>query len=219
MFSLFRNANQLENVERQLVEMLDVCSRMYGVSCRPLFGDASPDEVKEEVYAMDKLLNRTEREIRRELLVHGTVHGGEVDQGLLLAYMSVAKDIERVGDYCKNIWGLADVGVALTDGEDVTEIKTHVAHVAELIDQTKNAFATQDEAEVHRLIPTIQTDARHYEDHVTRFIGSDRPGTEAVPRALLYRYLKRISAHLANVLTSVVMPVDRLDFYKRSKSE
>jgi hypothetical protein len=40
----------------------------------------------------------------------------------------------------------------------------------------------------------------------------------AAPRALFYRYIKRISAHLANVLSSVVMPVDRLDFYKKSKA-
>jgi hypothetical protein len=35
---------------------------------------------------------------------------------------------------------------------------------------------------------------------------------------LFYRYMKRISAHLSNVLTSIVMPVDRIDFYKKSKA-
>lgn len=36
--------------------------------------------------------------------------------------------------------------------------------------------------------------------------------------ANLCRYNKRISAHLSNLLTSLVMPVDRLDFYKKSKA-
>ena len=41
---------------------------------------------------------------------------------------------------------------------------------------------------------------------------------DAVTLALSCRFLKRISAHLSNTLSSVVMPVDRLDFYKRSKA-
>jgi hypothetical protein len=51
-----------------------------------------------------------------------------------------------------------------------------------------------------------------------QFVNTNLPGREAAPRALFYRYIKRISAHLSNTLTSVVMPVDRLDFYKASKA-
>jgi hypothetical protein len=39
----------------------------------------------------------------------------------------------------------------------------------------------------------------------------DRP--HAVARALARRYLKRIVAHLTNVLSAVVMPIDRLDYF------
>jgi len=39
------------------------------------------------------------------------------------------------------------------------------------------------------------------------------PALAAVPRALLYRFLKRVAAHCANVVTAVVMPVDRLDYF------
>jgi hypothetical protein len=38
-------------------------------------------------------------------------------------------------------------------------------------------------------------------------------GEQAVAQALTYRYLKRIVAHLLNVLSAVVMPVDRLDYF------
>ena len=47
---------------------------------------------------------------------------------------------------------------------------------------------------------------------------SDLPSRYAAPRALFYRYIKRLSRHLSNILSSVVMPVDRLDFYKKSKA-
>ncbi len=67
-------------------------------------------------------MNKTERAVRREMLVHGTVRGAEVDHGLMLTYMAVAKDIERIGDYCKNIWNLAQMGVNLSNGADRDEI-------------------------------------------------------------------------------------------------
>ena len=41
----------------------------------------------------------------------------------------------------------------------------------------------------------------------------DEPGAQAVARALAYRYFKRIVAHLMNLLSGVVMPLDRLDFF------
>ena len=44
-------------------------------------------------------------------------------------------------------------------------------------------------------------------------VHSTEPALHAVPRALLYRFLKRITAHSMNVVTAVVMPVDRLDYY------
>ena len=42
---------------------------------------------------------------------------------------------------------------------------------------------------------------------------STEPAVVAVPRALLYRFLKRVTAHSLNVVSAVVMPVDRLDYF------
>jgi hypothetical protein len=41
----------------------------------------------------------------------------------------------------------------------------------------------------------------------------DEPGTQAVARALTHRYLKRVIAHLMNVLSAVIMPLDKLDYF------
>jgi hypothetical protein len=40
-----------------------------------------------------------------------------------------------------------------------------------------------------------------------------------VSRALYFRFLKRITAHVMNFLTSLVMPVDRLDYYDEAKQD
>lgn len=218
MFSIFRDSDQLEAVEQQLVEMLTNCQDTFRLGTAAVFGEMDVTEAGDLLDAVDKNLNKTERAIRRELLVHGTVRGAEVDQGLMLTYMSVAKDIERIGDYCKNIWNLAQMGVNLSGGFDSDELTKHCERVANLIKAALDAFAEQDAEKVHKLIPGIKDDAQHYDRHLIDFVNSDLPGSVAAPRALFYRYIKRISAHLANVLSSVVMPVDRLDFYKKSKA-
>ena len=58
-----------------------------------------------------------------------------------------------------------------------------------------------------------------YDDCIQAQIESTRTPRDAVPRALLCRYLKRITAHLMNVLTSLVMPFDRLDYYDEAKAD
>lgn len=218
MFSIFRDFDQLETVEQQLAEMLANCKEAYRLATSATFGERDVVATGEELFDLDRDINRTERAIRRELLVHGTVRGAEVDQGLMLTYMSVAKDIERIGDKCKDIWELAEMGANLSLGDDAEELAKHRAHVAELIELTIDAFTKEDAQKVHDLIDTINADADHYDSHVVHFVTSELPSRFAAPRALFYRYIKRLSRHLSNILSSVVMPVDRLDFYKKSKA-
>lgn len=218
MFSIFRDTDQLENIEQQLSEMLGSCQDAYRLATRPLFGEGDVEGDGEALRALDKGINKMERTIRRELLIHGTVRGAEVDQGLMLTYMSVAKDIERIGDKCKDISELASMGADFTEGDDALELLKHRDHVAELIADTLAVFSAEDMDRVHELIPVIKADEDHYDSHVEQFVMSDLPSRHAAPRALFYRYIKRLSGHLSNILSSVVMPVDRLDFYDPDKA-
>lgn len=217
MFSIFRDADQLQVVGDQIDTMLSDVRTMYDLAVSSLLGHRSPADVSEELWAMDKSLDKAERDIRREL-VHGTVRGAEVDQGLMLVYMSISKDIERIGDYCKNIWDLADLDIDLRSGDDLIELQQHAGEVAELLNAGTEAFLNEDAEAVHELVPRIHELESHFDHHVDDYVTSERPGYYAAPRALLFRHLKRIAAHLSNVLSSVVMPVDRLDFAKKSKA-
>jgi phosphate uptake regulator len=218
MFSIFRDADQLENVEVQLHEMLASCEDTYRLATAAVFGEADVSDAGEQLLALDKAINKTERSIRRELLVHGTVRGADVDQGLMLTYMSLGKDIERIGDKCKDIWELAEMGADLSASTDVEELQSHRLQIAKLITDTLAAFTSQDTESVHEMIPTIREDGDHYDNHVVELVMSERPSHEASPEALFYRYVKRLSAHLSNILSSIVMPIDRLDFYNPDKA-
>ena len=52
-----------------------------------------------------------------------------------------------------------------------------------------------------------------FDEIVLTQVHSSGSAADAVPRALLARYLKRIASNLGNVMSSVVMPVDQMDYY------
>ena len=217
MFAIFKSPESTD-LELRLQEMLGDCARMFSLATSAIIGDVEAESVREELWDLDKGINRSERAVRRELLVRGAVRGAEMEHGLSLAYMSVGKDVERIGDYCKNIWDLAHAGVSFGGASDLDVLRQQTDEVAELLSEGREAFSTQDVKRVHSLIPRMEVNAVGHDDAMMGYIGSSAPASEAVPRALYYRFLKRIVSHMENVLTSVVMPLDRIDFYKESKA-
>ena len=59
--------------------------------------------------------------------------------------MSVAKDLERIGDYCKNIWDLANIGVQLGEQNGVEKMREEAATVRFRSVAGRKAFAQQDQ--------------------------------------------------------------------------
>lgn len=219
MFSIFKESGgTLKGVERRLDEMLADCVRMYRLATSALFGETEPDEVSEELWNLDKGVNRAERAIRRDLLVHVSVTGANMEQGLVLAYMAVAKDIERIGDYCKNLWDLADHGVDMSGHEDTDLLLGHAQDVASFLEEGATVFSAQDERGAHLLIPRLEMAAADHDRMAFGYLESQEPGSVLVPRALYFRFLKRIVGHMENILSALVMPLDRIDFYKESKA-
>ena len=74
-------------------------------------------------------------------------------------------------------------------------------------------LTVRDEERARAYIARSDELRREFDALVNGLIHSTEPALHAVPRALLYRFLKRITAHSMNVVTAVVMPVDRLDYY------
>ena len=54
---------------------------------------------------------------------------------------------------------------------------------------------------------------RDFDARIIELLHSTETAMVAVPRALLYRFLKRVTAHSLNVVSAIVMPVDRLDYF------
>jgi len=168
--------------------------------------------VADEVRRTDRQINVTEMEIRRELVVHFSVHAGG-DATEMLVFMNMIKDLERIGDYNKNVFDLAEEGVSFAEADDLERILGFRDEISSRIALMGEILTVRDEERARAYIARADELRREFDDLVNGLVHSTEPGLHAVPRALLYRFLKRIIAHSLNVVTAVVMPVDRLDYY------
>lgn len=217
VFDLFkRGSDSLDLIEAQVQAMLDRNVTTFGLAADALFGRVAASDVMQPIRKSDRKVNRAEREIRRELIVHAGV-AGPVDFPLMLVYMSIIKDIERVGDYAKNVWDLANDGFTLAGADDSADWQTRIDRTKTLIGQAATIFHDRDIDGATTLLPEVDSWLSDFDAEVSAWVQSDAGASHAVPRALLNRYLKRITAHLMNVMTAVVMPFDRLDYWDEDK--
>lgn len=201
--------DRLDTIEHTIAEMLDNDFRAYTLAVSALLGDTTHAAVRDDVRRTDFQVNEGERAIRRDLVVHASVAGGLEVPGLLV-YMSVVKDIERVGDYAKNLLDLARDGANLGSHDAWRQT---FENVATYIQDTHAVFAKRDVARAREMLITGDVMLDEFDDGVSELVSGSDNATDAVARALAYRYLKRIVAHLMNVLSSVVMPLDQLDYF------
>ncbi len=201
--------DRLDHIEEVISQMLVDDHDAFDVAMGALLGDTPVGEVRDQVHATDRRVNEGERTIRRELVVHASV-AGAIDTPALLIYMSVVKDIERVGDYAKNLLDLARDGADLGAHGEWAALRREVGT---FITDTAETFASRDAAHARVLLAEGDALLDRFDAGVSALVRGDDEDGEQVARAVALRYLKRVVAHLMNVLSSVVMPLDQLDYF------
>lgn len=195
-------------------EMLDICRRMVRASTTSLRerDDASIDM---DLVEADRRLNAFERDVRRKVMTHLAMgHTGDLASGLTL--VSVVIDIERIGDYTKNIYDLARSHPARLHGGPLEEkVAAIEKHALTNFERSVETFKRGDLDEARRLMTGYKDDisrpAREIEEAL---VGGkvDMPASTATALALYMRFLKRISAHARNLVSSLVNSFERIGY-------
>ena len=219
VFDFFKTGHStIETVEDRLAQMLLDGREVFDTATDALFGGGKSKETKKEVKSTDQEINVAQQDVRRELMIHASVQE-TVDLPLVLAYMSTVKDAERIGDYSKNVYDLVRYGADFDNAPDRDELAAYSERVSRLIGEAAEAFASKDTERAQQLIAKADGFLDDYDAHVRASFQWEGEASEAVSRALYFRFLKRITAHVMNFLTSLVMPVDRLDYYDEAKED
>lgn len=195
-------------------EMLDICRQMVHASTTSLRqrDDASIDI---DLVEADRRLNAFERDVRRKVMTHLAMgHTGDLASGLTL--VSVVIDIERIGDYTKNIHDLARNHPARLHGGPLEEkVAAIEKHALANFERSVDTFKKGDLDEARRLMAGYKDDisrpAREVEEALVR--GQvQMPASTATALALYMRFLKRISAHARNLVSSLVNSFERIGY-------
>jgi phosphate uptake regulator len=173
-----------------------------------------------DIYDRDRQLNKYERSVRRKILTHFTVSPKpDVNMGLIIT--SIVIDIERIGDYTKNIIELA---VALPEPFDGGELHEEFLALEAVVDGMFQDIVPALETANVGLARRIYKEHKALSGRVERAIQllrSDQvlagQSGRAVTAALYLRYLKRVSAHIKNVATSVLNPYHRIGYKEKKK--
>jgi len=205
-------ADRLEAVEDTIQKMLADDRHAFELAMLSLVGGEPAGTVKKELKATDHRVNEGEREIRRALVIHASVFQG-INIPTVLVYMSIVKDIERVGDYAKNLLDLARDGANFSDLPDVAEWEALRDEISEYITLSAKAFGARDVEKARTLLRRGDELLDVFDKQVSALVKGKDQGPQPIARALALRYLKRVVAHLTNLLSAVVMPVDRLDHF------
>lgn len=212
---LFRGeeSNRLSQISGKVQQMLANDRMEYDMAMSALMGDVPWDSVSDEIRRLDREVNRMEREIRRQLLVHASVFGA-IETPAVLVYMSIVKDVERVGDYAKNLVDLA------RDGANFKGLPTEETwrnqwwkEVSDYMGDAGEAFKAWDTERARKLIAWGDGMLDRCDERVSAIVRGEDTDAHTVARALALRYVKRVIAHIMNLLTAVVMPLDQLDYF------
>ena len=221
--SVFKDIVKLWNSDNLLAQAWDESYKMMMLS-NEIFTQAikylREGENKDTIKALKKRdieINIFQRDVRKKVVTHYAISQDidDLPNGLVLLNMVV--DVERVGDYTKNILDLALNHSNTIKSEEFSEDLYQVEQeVISRFSKTLEAIHTQD-ADVARsmMVSYKETLTSVLDDIVNGCIsGKITLGDESktVSLALYARYLKRIGAHLKNITTVLINPFDAVGY-------
>ncbi len=217
--AIFKQDTLMQRAYQRSFEMLDITQKMYEEAKESL-RQREDNEVDLKIKDTDKKVNSYEREVRRMVFNHLAVAGtADLPSGLVL--ISIIIDIERIGDYAKNMVELALAHPGkLHGGEFEEKISRIEESVGDSFIQTKKCFEEEDADVAVKLLAKyawVNDLCDEVVQDVVREKDKNISSGDASALALYTRWLKRINSHLRNITTSVVNPFDRIGFEPKKK--
>ena len=214
LLSIFRADNPLHAMAASFKEMLQLTCGMTLSAGGICFGEKTLAEDRTQIYQDDVRVNKLEREIRKQVVAHLSIQGNTPDAPYSLLLMSLVKDVERLGDYAKNLAEVVDIRSApLPKDAIVQELQEIRRGVEDSFQMAADVFISSNRERAIELIHQGRDVAHRCDTLVRRISQSEYDASTTTVLVLATRYYKRIGGHVLNVLSSVVMPLHKVDYY------
>jgi phosphate uptake regulator len=214
LLAIFRSENPLSVMGEEFARMLKLTLEMSLCAGKIFFENENNPEDRTRIYEQDVQVNQLERSIRKKVVAHLSLAGNTPDVPYCLLLMSLVKDVERIGDYGKNLAELVDIRAEpVPEDEIVDELQEIRRGVEEAFQSTWEIFASSDTERAMQYIWQGRDLAHRCDTLILRIAAADYDASTTTVLALCTRYYKRIGGHALNILSSVVMPLHKIDYY------
>lgn len=218
LVNIWKSEDSLSQAWASSNEMLTLSHEMFVDSVNAL-RSGEKNKVIKSIKQRDTDINEYHRDIRKKVVTYYSISKDvtNIHSGLVLINMVV--DIERVGDYTKNILDLAKHYPEKLISENISDdLRVIERAVIGRFRDTIRAVEKMDEEIAKDLIKSYRNDLGKLSDNLVAcsISGDLQIGEEhkASSMVLYARYLKRIGAHLKNITSVVVNPFESVGYKK-----
>jgi phosphate uptake regulator len=200
--------------------MFQLASKNFDIATEELIENL--DIKRAKVYLTDQEINECEKQVRRQVLEHLTINPKQ-DMSYSLILITVVKDLERIGDYVKNCAELAQhYPKKMTKdkySEELIALRNKMSQI--LKDAIRVVFKEGDVEKAKEYYKFYRDVTEKTDSMVIHILEESKINVrEAVVYVLFARYIKRIAAHLANILTTIINPFHLVGYgYDTMKNE
>ena len=216
IISVWRKEDLLSEAWEKSLEMLDLSHNMFVKAVKKSKKQESLSVLK-QLKNRDKEINKYQREVRRKIITHFSLQNNINDISSIIVLMNMVVDIERIGDYSKNI---LDLAIYYPERLNTKILHPELHEIEQVVksrfDKTVNAIKTEDVELASKLIKGFKKQVTTASDRIVNNIISGElnleSGSESAATVLYARYLKRIGSHLKNITTTVINPIDSIGY-------
>lgn len=214
LFYMFRKKTEIDEIFEQTNDILLKEYEMF-LSVNKTLRESNKSETEIDINREDKKINKFQIESRRKIFSNLAISGPkDLNAGLVL--ICIITDVERIGDYFKNIVELAQVHPKKLKGGDVEiNVKKIEERTIKIFKLTLDAFRDKDEDKAREAMKIHPKVTSNIDSLLLRLLKNKIGGLnigEAIALTLYLRFIKRIACHLTNITSSVVNPIERIGY-------
>jgi phosphate uptake regulator len=213
--ALLSSESLIEEAKQDSIRMLDAGMEMFNVVLHDLH-EKREAGARQKVARMDKALNNLQRDVRKKVYEHLVIsRNRDLVTGLQLT--SIVIDLERIGDYTKNMAELLELFPEEMNWQPYEKKFESVKQATlEQFECTRSALTNEDEKAARKMIKRYDKISKTCDGILAELMKAQADETSIEKRflalVLIMRYLKRVNAHLKNIATSVVNPFHEIGF-------
>jgi len=201
-------------------EMLRLSLEMVSEASAVYWGRLLTAEQRSALYDKDVRVNKLQRKIRKNVIANlSSPVPSDVPFALLM--MSLVKDVERIGDYSKNLvevpalCGSDEEGSAheLPDDAVTAELKQIARAIEGLAREAGSIYEVGNQERARELTLEGRDTAKRCDKLIAQIVKGGYSAEQAVDLTLGVRFYKRLNAHMLNLMSSLLMPLHKLDYY------